>query len=945
MAAKQGLSAQISQASEDAKRGFLQRTSLTNSLWFSNLNTTCTIKSAPPRTPDVLGMLSVKSGWLFKRNEQHVWQARYCCVVPHTFLYYFDSHPSNPCQTPQITSKQQEELNKIVRQGFGKRGQSQPRSSLYNVLSGSGGGGGNSQTPLPPDETAAEASHDDNVAASSISTTVQPAGIIDMECYTTIHRNSQNELVMELAGDETVNPDLRSFYFCANTDQEGEEWTQALLGQRHSSLTDEREAYKQVCDGFAQQLQVLHTELDQAQRQADNQQDELYRVRSGMEDTRRNTLRLVSEIMSESTRDQREDTINSNVPAKKAYKTDLETIHAQDLGILPAVQLLCDYTRVLEETCSDNKQKVSKLEEKLVSKQKVDTSKVEELEQEILRLKEENTKHISTMESQVETLTQKLVQSKKECQDVQKDLASQRMEMTMYQSSTRTKLGELQSHKKILKKEVIELRNKTDEINIELDRHRRRESSVKHKVEQERQKSKLLERYVDKIESQVKVQQNMMEMMSQAGSVYGGSLYGGTRAGGSEFGTPPSTSPPTVVRAKSNNPISRSVDNNYNNSSRTLKYDNIIVNTGSKCSDDKDVVVDHDDDDDDDDGDDDDDDDDENDYAQEANIPDNHLTRARRRGRRNMDDVDDKSHMSELTEERTQKQFDAAMLLYSSNPQLRAAIAGSPRMGPPAIIGIAEESPIEQQSDSTASGEKLDTIMSTSRPSSTRRLRGASSIGRDLPTTLTPAESPSKMLGRKNNDSSESISSMTKSKSMTVAQKARLDADRQSTPVRIRLNQIPLRGNNSGNTVNERKQQDSSSVSSSNRSNGFFSKLGKRFENALDNSVLGVESSDDDDSSDEENSGYFAKDVRNRSDPRSIQDEKKMEDNASEASTNVSLSLVERQALQRAHQLQFLKEQGLINKESEVKGGAGGDTNSVCSRSSRRRQSARVKSL
>jgi hypothetical protein len=103
MAAKQGLSAQLSQASEDAKRAVLQRTSLHNSLWFSNLNTTCTIKSAPPRSPDVLGLLSVKSGWLFKRNEQHVWQARYCCVVPHTFLYYFDAHPTHPCQTPQLT--------------------------------------------------------------------------------------------------------------------------------------------------------------------------------------------------------------------------------------------------------------------------------------------------------------------------------------------------------------------------------------------------------------------------------------------------------------------------------------------------------------------------------------------------------------------------------------------------------------------------------------------------------------------------------------------------------------------------------------------------------------------------------------------------------------------------------------------------------------------------
>jgi hypothetical protein len=38
---------------------------------------------------------------------------------------------------------------------------------------------------------------------------------------------------------------------------------------------------------------------------------------------------------------------------------------------------------------------------------------------------------------------------------------------------------------------------------------------------------------------------------------------------------------------------------------------------------------------------------------------------------------------------------------------------------------------------------------------------------------------------------------------------------------------------------------------------------------------------------------------------------------------NVSLSLAERQNLQRAQQLKFLKEQGLIADEQDVRGGAG----------------------
>ena len=38
-------------------------------------------------------MLGTKCGWLVKRNEQRVWQKRWCCVVPHTFLYYFEAGP------------------------------------------------------------------------------------------------------------------------------------------------------------------------------------------------------------------------------------------------------------------------------------------------------------------------------------------------------------------------------------------------------------------------------------------------------------------------------------------------------------------------------------------------------------------------------------------------------------------------------------------------------------------------------------------------------------------------------------------------------------------------------------------------------------------------------------------------------------------------------------
>lgn len=55
------------------------------SFWFQ-----CT----PKKDAMTCTSLSIKSGYLMKRNEQGQWQKRYLCTVPHMFLYYFDSDSS-----------------------------------------------------------------------------------------------------------------------------------------------------------------------------------------------------------------------------------------------------------------------------------------------------------------------------------------------------------------------------------------------------------------------------------------------------------------------------------------------------------------------------------------------------------------------------------------------------------------------------------------------------------------------------------------------------------------------------------------------------------------------------------------------------------------------------------------------------------------------------------
>ena len=351
-----------------------------------------------------------------------------------------------------------------------------------------------------------------NTEGESSTSKLQPAGIIDLECYTSIHRTKENASILELSGDDSLNPDLRSFYFCADSAEHGDEWTQALLGERHVALVDEREAYRQVCDGFAMQLQELHEKLDTAQQKHEEAQDDMYRTRSEHEEVRRQCARLIQEAL------ERES--SSEFPlaqTRRAYRTDLETVRQQDMGISSAVQLLCDYTSVLEDSCTDMNQKLERQND-LLQKSQVGGSRQKKELDALLQAKEREWKvEKETYQHQIERLEQQLAASQKLNKDAQQELAAKKMEFTVYQTSTKSKIQEISSHKKILKKEVVELRQKLDMVGGEIMSLQSSSKNSKKEVQQERRKSELLERYVERMESQVRVQQNMMEIMSQSG--------------------------------------------------------------------------------------------------------------------------------------------------------------------------------------------------------------------------------------------------------------------------------------------------------------------------------------------------------------------------------------------------------------------------------------------
>jgi hypothetical protein len=697
MAAKQGLTAQLSQAGEDAKRAVLSRTHF-NFFSFAgeNTNTVCTIKSAPPRSPEVLNLLSTKSGWMYKRNEQHVWQARWCCVVPHTFLYYFDAHPAALNNTTSEGHKllgppsaaQQEEWNKAIASGYGTK---KPRHEKRFAFFPTGDTAAAEEEKPPVEETT------ENALGPQ-----QPAGIIDLECYTAIKRSSCDSRVLELAGDDDLNPDLRAFYFCSPTEKE--EWMAALLNNRHAQLLDECDAYKQVCDGFSQQLQFLHQELDESQVQLEQAQQEMYRVRSQQEDVRRSCWRLAEDV-----------------PAHEELRLALERTRAQDLGVTALVQLLVEHIRDVESDCQRLKAKKEELKTELKQTGQSDQMMVQQLEQKMKLMTQQHDQEVERLKTQNQQLQAVYEETRTGLDTVQKALSSTKLEMTMHGSQQRNAVKELQQHKKILKREVLDLRTHSDQLKKELAQTKHEQQQQSLKVQQASQENVLLERYVEKMESQVQVQQNMMEMlshsgmMSQSGSVYGGSVPG------NNLETERVRRSPGRSVTKQQDPDPEDVD------------------------------------------------------EERPMIAMQPPRRQQRRFVADKDDFDNKSHFSELTEDRTQRHFESIHREWNYEPQ-PSPRGRQPRQsprhrGPPSFIIGVQNNNREEDIDNNLDDEpdeppvrqrQLDTITGSS----------AMSL---------PANSP------RHHRPNLPRSVASDNKKLSVAQRARLEADRKtSTPVRAR---------------------------------------------------------------------------------------------------------------------------------------------------------------
>ena len=537
MAAKQGITAHLSQASEDARRAVLSRapTSITSHSWLSNLNTTCTLKSAPPRTPEVMTLLSTKSGWLVKRNEQQVWQRRWCCVVPHTHLYYFEAEPvrddgddgtregfsGGGLYRSGAVVENQEQLNDAVRDGCkGKFRETTPlkgkdTNALYNSPSST-----DKITPTPMR------------GPTTTNGNLSPAGIIDLECYTCINRSSRNELVFELTGDEITNPDLRSFYFQAGSVEDCETWTNSLLSDRHSALRDERDAYRQVCDSFQLQLQNLSDMIDEAEGKTAETENQLYNVRSASEKFRTQIVTIVREALeqncwkasTEPNKISDIEKLDDLLEKTRLFYLDQidEIISSENIGTTQntgalITRVLADYLNSVIGTYTEMGVQVKSMEHKLSRSAGVDKAAMFDLQRKVENLETEKVEREIQNKTEMDKLTYQLYELQKANEELENQMQTQRVEFSMFQNQAKSKLKELSQHKKILKKEVIDLRKNIDELGSERDAALHITDSHKVQAETEKEKNEMLEKYIERMENQVVVQQNMMEMISLSG--------------------------------------------------------------------------------------------------------------------------------------------------------------------------------------------------------------------------------------------------------------------------------------------------------------------------------------------------------------------------------------------------------------------------------------------
>lgn len=436
----------------------------------------CSILSAPERTSQIMTELATKSGWLWVQDntDSRIWKKKWCCVVPHTFLYLFDD--------PKDVKKYgKENFNELLSCGI--------NSAAYE---------------MEYDEEGLERV---NPARSNL----KPAAIIDLECYKNVNRmqtgyiiellgtpfvssiekNSPSSQSFDSANKETNSPEsLRTMYFKGNVPEECDEWSESFIDHRYESARAQIEFYEQENAKIHHQMQDYVNMMEEEEHKRKEAEKEAYYAKQAIQNIQSQVLELArdslessvlsiienaqtqfdnskskssSKLESSNIASTLKKLLNNYVDSNKsgdnidiAYlqkvndkrKEVLSTLDqitantdsaaALTSGLVECIQTMAEYTSFLSSQLISAKNETSSAKKKMVSKTKFDN-----LQKKAIAL---NTKQKS-MTERISFLESELTQSQHDTGETERSL-----------NLKSTKIQNLEKHKEILKKEILNLR-------------------------------------------------------------------------------------------------------------------------------------------------------------------------------------------------------------------------------------------------------------------------------------------------------------------------------------------------------------------------------------------------------------------------------------------------------------------------------------------------------
>jgi len=170
------------------------------------------------------------------------------------------------------------------------------------------------------------------------------------------------------------------------------------------------------------------------------------------------------------------------------------------------------------------------LKSELVSNpQKIDVSELTSLKREFIENDRKGSLEKKRAEERIASLENLLQKTREGRESYANNLRAKEMEFNLLSKASKEKIYELGCHKKILKREVIDLRKKVDEIDCDVTAYRHKSLGLDEKVKAERERNNVLERHLDQVVSQIKMQEKLMDcMLSQTGGSAALSIQGGS---------------------------------------------------------------------------------------------------------------------------------------------------------------------------------------------------------------------------------------------------------------------------------------------------------------------------------------------------------------------------------------------------------------------------------